>query len=302
MFRAGYVGLVGLPNAGKSTLLNAIVGEKVAIVTPKPQTTRGRVVGIHTTPEAQLCFVDAPGLIRAEKGLNKFLVKEFDDVIEESDVLIAVLGVDESRLEPLLEVAEKVKGAGKPWLIVITKTDLPLPHRARILREKMASFGVPVLEGSAERGEKGGASAKEFTNEVVNQVARLLPESPGPLFDPELFTTQSTRELAAELIREQCFLQLHEEIPYGIAVRMRQFAEDKGPTVRIEADIVLNKENHKQIVIGRGGQKLKLIGETARKQIEKLLGRPVYLGLHVVSRPKWTDTPNWLKELGYGLP
>ncbi len=294
MFHAGYVGLVGLPNAGKSTLLNALVGEKVAIVTPKPQTTRQRVVGIHTTKKAQLCFVDAPGLIRAQKGLNKFLANEFNDVCDQSDVLIAILGIDEEKLEPMEELIEKVKGTGKPWLIVIAKTDLPHTHRIRILREKFGALGVPMLEGSADK------EPKELADTLVQYLESMLPESPGPLFDPELFTTQSTRELVAELIREQCFIHLHEEIPYGLAVRIRLFDEE-AKTLKIEADLIVNKDNHKQMVIGSGGQRLKSIGQDARKGIEALLGRSVYLGLHVASRPKWIESPTWMKELGYGI-
>lgn len=294
MFRAGYVGLVGLPNAGKSTLLNAIVGEKVAIVTPKPQTTRQRVVGIHTTERAQICFVDAPGLIRAEKGLNKFLAHEFSDVVEQSDVLVAVLGIDEDRLEPMLDLVEKVKSANKPWLIVIAKTDLDKTHRIRILREKLALMNVPIVEGSAE------AEPKELSDMLVRHLETMLPESPGPLFDPELFTTQTTRELVAELIREQCFIHLHQEIPYGLAVRIRLF-DESGKTLKIEADLIVNKDNHKQMVIGTGGRRLKAIGQDARKNIEKLTGRQVYLGLHVAARNRWVESANFMKELGYGV-
>lgn len=294
MFRAGYVGLVGLPNAGKSTLLNSIVGEKVAIVTPKPQTTRQRVVGIHTTPKAQICFNDAPGLIRAEKGLNKFLAHEFADVMDESDVLVAVLGIDEDRLEPMLELVEKVKSSGKPWLVVITKTDLDKSHRIRILREKLAGCGAPIIEGSAED------EPKELADTLVQYLETMLPESPGPLFDPELFTTQTTREMVAELIREQCFIHLHQEIPYGLAVRIRLF-DESGKTLKIEADLIVNKENHKQMVIGTGGQRLKSIGQDARQSIEKLIGRQVYLGLHVAARNRWVESANFMKELGYGV-
>lgn len=296
MFRAGYVGLIGLPNAGKSTLLNAIVGEKVAIVTPKPQTTRQRVVGIRTDEAAQICFVDAPGLIRGEKGLNRFLAKEFSDVMNDADVLVAVLGVDEGRMETLLELVEEVKKTKKPWLVVVTKTDLPFEHRVRILREKLEAYGVPVLTGSAEH------DPKTLVQELVNHLQQLLPESPGALYDPELFTTQSTREMVAELVREQCFVNLHEEIPYGLAVRIRRFDETSGPLIRIEADLVVNKENHKQMVIGAGGQRLKKIGQEARREVEKLVGRQVYLGLHVTARPKWTEGPATLKEFGYGTP
>ncbi|MGE0763197.1 MAG: GTPase Era [Bdellovibrionales bacterium] len=293
-FRAGYVGLIGQPNAGKSTLLNAIVGEKVAIVTPKPQTTRSRVVGIHTSPTAQICFNDAPGLIRAQKGLNKFLQQELDDVVKESDALVAVLALDEGNLEKLLELATMVAEAKKPWMAVITKTDLPKVHRIAILREKLQSFGVKVVAISAEK------CPKEMRELLIPELEQLLPQSPGPLFDPEMYTTHSQRDLVTELVREQCFLHLHEEIPFGMAVRLRDF-DEQGPKIKIEADLIVTKNSHRGMVIGTAGQRLKHIGQDARREIEKMLQRPVYLGLHVVVRPKWNESPQWLKELGYGL-
>ncbi len=295
-YRAGYVGLIGLPNAGKSTLLNAVVGEKVAIVTPKPQTTRQRVVGLLTMDEGQLCFNDAPGLIRAEKGLNRFLAQEFTDVIADSDVLAAVLNIDEPKLDKLLEVVEVVRQSKKPCLVVITKCDLPqAQHRLEILRGQLANFAVPVVSGSASK------NPKEFGAEVAKALLPLLPENPGPLYPPDLFTPHSTRDLVAEIIREQCFLQLHEEVPFGLAVRIRRFIEDEGPTVKIEADIVVTKEGHKPMVIGAKGSRLKEIGTGARQEIEKLLGRKAFVGLHVAARPRWADQPHFMKEFGYGL-
>lgn len=294
-YRAGYVGLIGQPNAGKSTLLNTIVGEKVAIVTPKPQTTRQRVVGIHTSETAQICFNDAPGLIRSQRGLNQYLQQELDDVVKESDALVAVLAIDETKLEKLLELATMVEAAKKPWIAVITKADLPKLHRTVILREKLISqFGVKTLAISAEK------KPQEMRELLIPELEAMLPLSPGPLFDPELYTTHSQRDMVTELIREQCFMQLHEEIPFGIAVRLRSY-DESGPTIKIEADIIVTKHSHRGMVVGAGGQRLKTIGQEARVHIQKLIQRPIYLGLHVAIRPKWNENPQWLKELGYGL-
>lgn len=294
MFRAGYIGLMGLPNAGKSTLLNAVIGEKVAIVTPKPQTTRSRVVGIHTTPTAQICFNDAPGLVRAQKGLNKFLEQEFEEVIKESDALVAVLSIDEPNLDQLLAMVKVIQEARKPWMAVITKVDLPKMHRVGILREKLQSFGVPVIGISAEK------RPDEMRELLIPELEKMLPENPGPLFDPEMFTTHSQRDMVTELIREQCFLNLHEEVPFGMAVRVRSF-EEGATLVRIEADLVVTKDSHRGLVIGAGGQRLKQIGQQARQEIEKLVQTKVYLGLHVVVRQKWNENAHWLKEFGYDL-
>jgi GTPase len=295
MFRAGYVGLIGLPNSGKSTLLNTLVGEKVAIVTPKPQTTRQRIVGISTTKEYQCCFLDAPGFIRAEKGLNRFLAHEYAEVMKDADVLLAVIAIDEDERENLLEIVEAVSKQRKPWAVAITKTDLPYEHRTRNLQEELAKRNVPVICGSAEK------APKEFSAELMGVLSPLLPESPGALFDPELYTPHSVRDLVVELVREQCFLQLHEEVPFGLAVNLRAFDESSPTLVRIEADLVVSKENHKPMVIGRGAQKLKNIGEAARQQIEKLLQTKVYLGLHVTARTRWMENTTHMKEYGYGI-
>lgn len=294
-YRAGYVGLIGLPNAGKSTLLNALVGEKVAIVTPKPQTTRQRIVGMVNREKSQICFADAPGLIRSEKGLNKFLAQEFTDVIKDSDVLVAVLGIDEAKLENLLDVTEVIKASGKPWVIVLNKTDIPKLHRVLILREKLKEYGVPIISGSAEK------EPAELCQELLPILELKLPESPGPLYDKDMYTTHSSRDMASELIREQCFLNLHEELPFSMAIRIRSYDETSPTLVRIMADVVVSKESHRRMVIGTGGLRLKEIGQGARLEIEKLVGRKVFLGLHVVTRPKWNEQPSWLKEFGYGL-
>ncbi|MBX7232453.1 MAG: GTPase Era [Bdellovibrionales bacterium] len=294
-YRAGYVGLIGQPNAGKSTLLNAILGEKLAIVSPKPQTTRQRVVGIYNGKSAQICFADAPGLIRAEKGLNRFLAHEFSDVISESDVLLAVLALDEKKPELLREVADLVHSTKKPWAIVITKTDLPLKHRHSILRDLLAGYDVPKFWVSALTKQS------ELKEMILPCLVEKLPLSPGPLFPLELYTPHSLRDLATEYIREQCFVHLHQEIPFNLAVRLRSFDENSGKKVQLEADLVVGKPNHRPIVIGQGGQKLKTIGQTARLEIEKLLGRSVILKLHVAVRPQWMDNPNTMKEFGYAL-
>jgi len=293
-YRAGFVGIIGLPNSGKSTLMNALVGEKVSIVTAKPQTTRRRVMGLVSDKNFQIVFVDAPGVVNAKSGLNMFLHEEAQDVISQSDVLVAVLNIDERSPEHLDQILSLVKESGKPWVALIHKVDLPELHRPQILRDKLAALGVPVIQGSA-------LSQPEGLREVLLEaVLPLLPAADGPLYDEELYTLSTTRELCAEIIREKCFETLHQEVPFGLAVKVLKFDEES-PVIKIYSEILVAKENHRPIVIGSGGAALKKIGTEARKEIEKLLGEKVYLDLQVQSKRDWQKNRGIMKELGYVL-
>ena len=294
-YRAGFVGLIGLPNSGKSTLMNALVGEKVSIVTSKPQTTRRRVMGLISEKDFQIVFVDAPGVVKAKSGLNLFLREEAEDVISQSDALIAVLNIDERRAEHLEEIVQMVKASGKPWIALIHKTDLPQLHRPQILREKLALLGVPIAQGSSL------VEPKAVREILLERLLTMIPEAKAPLYDEELYTLSSTRELCAEIIREKCFELLHQEIPFGLAVKIQRYAEDDGPLVNIFSEIMVAKENHRAIVIGREGATLKQIGTEARKEMEKLTGRRIYLDLKVQSKKGWQKNPGMMKDLGYVL-
>lgn len=292
-YRAGFVGLVGMPNAGKSTLVNILVGEKVAIVTPKPQTTRKRMLGIVAKDDYQAIFVDAPGVTRSTSGLNDFLQTEWRSVIEDSDFLLAILNLDEKGPEPLVGILELVRRSGKPWAAVITKYDLGTDDRVGFLKAELLKDNVPIVITSSK--ENPEAAAKD----VLELIAQSLPEADGPLFDPELITTSNLRDMTAEIIREKCFLELGEEIPYGLGIKIQAFNERQGRPTEIIADIIVDKESHKPMVIGSGGRKIKAIGTAARGDIERLIGSRVYLELHVVVKEKWTRSPNVLKDLGY---
>ena len=296
-FKAGFLGLIGQPNAGKSTLLNLLVEEKVSIVTPKPQTTRRRVLGIMNSPEAQVVLVDAPGVVKSKTGLNAFLEREAQDVIKDSDCLCAVLNLDEDRKENLDQIIELVRASGKPWFAVITKVDLTDKlHRLDRLRQELRDQFPKnrVLEVS-KTWEK---DAKEFREEFLSEVKRNLPSSPAPLYDIELFTPHTIREMACEIIREKCFEELHHEIPYNLAVRISKFEEGQGIT-KIFAEIVVAKEGHKPIVIGKGASLIKKIGMKARLELEKLTQEKIYLNLDVAVRDEWFTNPRLMKELGY---
>jgi GTP-binding protein Era len=295
-YRAGFVGLIGLPNSGKSTVMNSLVGEKVSIVTAKPQTTRRRVLGVISESGLQAIFVDAPGLVRAKSGLNLFLRDEAHDVIAQSDVLVAVLNLDAESFESLDDVVRLARESGKPWIALIHKTDLPELHRPRILRDKLADAGAAaIVQGSARAG---GEALREI---LLAEVRGLLPAADGPLYDQDLYTLSNTRDLCAEIIREKCFEHLHQEVPFGLAVKILKFDEDSGPVIKLFAEILVAKDNHRPIVIGKGGQVLKVIGTEARKDIETLNERKVYLDLRVCAKPDWQKNPGVMKELGYVL-
>ena len=295
-YKAGFVGLIGQPNAGKSTLMNYLIDQKVSIVTSKPQTTRRRVIGIQNIPTAQIVFVDAPGIIKAEKGLNAFLVKEAEDVIKESDVILAVLNIDETSADDLEKIISLAKSSGKPWMGIITKTDVAdKAHRILIVKEMVEKHGVKCLQISSLKDGKEGRSS------VLDEISRLLPKAEAPLYDQELFTTENMRQLCSEIIREKCFEKLNFEIPYQLAVNIRKFDENSKPCPKIYADIIVSKESHKPIVVGKKGAVIKEIGQSSRKEIEDLMGQKIYLELNVSVKENWFDQTNFMKELGYVL-
>lgn len=295
--KAGFVGLVGRPNAGKSSLVNHIIGEKVGIVTDKPQTTRQRVIGVYSEPELQALFVDAPGMVRSTSGINKFLQDELDDVIENSDVLVAVLNIDEKDPKQIDQILEMTAKSGKPWMAIATKSDITeFSRRLLVLKDKVAEYKVPFLQVSTKY------RPKDILNEWVPLLKELLPESPAPLFDPEVYTTQNMRQLAGELIREKCFENLHHEVPYGIAVKILKYVENQGPVVKIYGEVVVSKEGHRAMVVGSGAKSIRRIGTSSRKELEKIIGRKVYLDLHVKVRKDWMKQKNMMKEYGYVVP
>lgn len=298
MYRAGFLGLIGQPNAGKSTLMNFLVEEKVSIVSSKPQTTRRRILGIWSSEAGQIVFVDAPGVIKADKGLNGFLAQEAQDVIGNSDALVAVISVDEEKPENAERVIDMVSKSGKPWIGVITKTDIgDKAHRVMILKRMIEDKGGKAFSTSV----KDSKDVKEEREALLIEMLQILPESPAPLYDVELFTNENIREMASEIIREKCFEFLHHEIPYSLAVRIIKFEEDAQPVPKIYAEILVSKESHKAIVVGKKAAVIKEIGMAARKEIEKLMDQKIFLDIKVLAKPEWFDNKRMMKELGYVL-
>lgn len=299
IFKSGFVGVIGLPNAGKSTLVNLLVGEKVGIVTPKPQTTRQKILGVLTQDNYQCVFADAPGVIQAESGINHFIQKEYEGVIADSDVLLAVLNIDESKPERLQNIIDLVAKSGKPWMVVISKVDLGRVHRVDHLELILKDYNVPIVATKVH--SKFSEEKLSITRQsVLSCLKTLLPDGP-QLYDEEVYTTHTVRELCSEIIREHCLRSLHQEIPYESAVRIVKFDDSNEKIDRVYAEIIVDKISHKSIVIGTGGQVIKRIGTSARKEIEVLTGKKLFLDLHVSVEPHWVKNNKKMKELGYEI-
>lgn len=294
--RTGFVAIVGRPNVGKSTLLNALVGERVSITSRKPQTTRQRVVGVLTrgAPPAttQFIFVDTPGFQRQHKSLlTRRMNEEITAALAGVDVIVLVIEArgwtDED--ERLLKL---IPQAGSGVVLAINKTDMLSDRNALLplLAESAQRFSFAALVPvSAERGRQLG--------DLLHAIEGLLPEGE-PLFDSDQFTDRSQRFLAAEFIREKAFRLLGDELPYGVAVTIDKWEEDER-RASIAATLLVARDSHKGIVIGEGGAKLREIGRLARAEIEQLLGKPVHLDTWVRVRRGWTDDARALRRLGY---
>jgi len=293
--KSGLVSLVGRPNAGKSTLLNRLVGQKVAIVSDKPQTTRHRIVGVRNAPDTQIVFIDTPGIHKPLHRMNKRMVDAAIDTLKEVDV--AVLVVD-AALKPGSGdafVLDLVGKAGTSTVLVLNKIDqidkprlLPLMHQYAAALPFKAIVPISALTGDGEV-------------DLLQAIAAALPEGEA-LYPEDYLTDQSERHLAAELIREKVLHHTRDELPYSTAVLIDQFEEPKaeGGLTRIFASILVDQASQKPIVVGKGGDMIKRIGIEARKDLEEMLGGRVYLELHVKVREDWRDDERLLNEMGLG--
>jgi len=288
--RSGFVAIIGRPNVGKSTLLNQLLGQKVAIVTPKPQTTRGRILGIKTLENAQIIFIDTPGLHRPRNLITRRMVEVAERAAEEADLRLWVVDAGEGITAADRAIAERLRAEKAPTCAVLNKID-------KVSRNDL----LPMLAGLDQilpGRDVVPVSALRRTNfkELLDQIVRLLPEGPR-YYDPEEFTDQTERMLAQEVVREKVLLQMRAEIPYAVAVTVDKF-EDKGNLAVITASIHVERESQKAIMIGAGGARIKEIGRAARLELEQMLGRRVYLELFVRVQQEWTKREALLKEFG----
>ncbi|HKV24524.1 MAG TPA: GTPase Era [Candidatus Acidoferrum sp.] len=290
-YKSGFAAIVGRPNAGKSTLLNRLVGQKVAIVTSKPQTTRNRIQGIVTRPEGQIIFIDTPGLHTPDSALGRQMMREVTAAVEGIDVML--LMVDASRGQPekdemLLEQAKRFPGK---TILVLNKVDrLEKPKLLPLIAEfeKLFPFKA-IVPISALKGSGCG--------ELVKEVLRSLPNGE-PYFPEDQITDQPERFLAAEIVREKAIQAMHHELPYAVAVRVEKY-EELPKLTRIEAMVNVERATQKKILIGQKGSMLKKIGTEARKELEKLLGTKVFLGLFVKVEENWRENPRLVRELDW---
>ena len=289
-FHSGFVAVVGRPNVGKSTLVNRLVGEKVSIVSPKPQTTRNRILGIVGTEHSQVVFVDTPGIHKPKTKLGEYMEKSVQDAVQGIDILCVLIDASKPRPEDH-ELAESYKGFKVPKYLLLNKTDLVRPQDLLPIISSFADAGFDmVLPISAKAGEG--------VNTLMQEIYKHLPQ--GPRYYPDdLWTDQNERQMIAEIIREKALMNLREEVPHGIGVEVLSVKEIRKDLTEIQADIYCERASHKTIIIGRKGEMLQKIGSQARADIEKLLDCHVNLQLWVKVRTGWMDSSSDLKSLGY---
>jgi GTP-binding protein Era len=290
-FKSGFVAIVGRPNAGKSTLVNTLVGRKVAIVSPKPQTTRNRIQGILNRDDAQIVLIDTPGIHKAENVLSRQMMDELQHALEDIDVLSLIVDASVEFGPGDRFSIEWVRRFHGPVFLLLNKGDriskpqlLPLIDRYRRLYEFAEIFPISALTG-------------EGCLDLVNGWLARLPEAP-PYFPPEQFTDQPERFLAAEIVREKAILATREEVPYAIAVLVDSF-EEGADLIKIRATLYVEREGQKGILIGKGGETIKKIGTQARKELESILGAHIFLELFVKVQPNWRQSPALVRQLDW---
>lgn len=296
-FRSGFVAVLGRPNAGKSTLVNALLGQKVAAVSPRPQTTRRRQLGILTRKDAQLIFVDTPGIHDPRHKLGEFLNQEAEAALEGVDVILFLVDISAEPTEDDARIASLLKGISPrvPLALVANKCDLIQPG---LLTPRLATFralvdsDMKVLSISATRGDG--------LNQLLDLIISMLPVRP-PDYEEDQVTDLYERDIAADLIREAALFKLRDEVPHSLAVRIDEFTERANGMTYIAATLFVERESQKGIVIGEGGRMLKQIGTRARQEIESMGGHKVYLELRVKVEKDWRNDESALKRFGYKI-
>lgn len=290
-FRSGFAAIIGMPNVGKSTLLNSIVGQKIAIISDKPQTTRNKILAIYTNDEEQIVFTDTPGIHKPHNRLGEYMVHVAKESMNEMDVLLFV--VDATRkIQPMeREIAENVSKTGVPCILVMNKVD-------QVRKENL----LPLIADYSSIHEFDSivplsAKTKDGVDILLNNIREYLAEGPKFYFD-DMVTDQPEKQIAAEIIREKMLWLLDKEVPHGVAIEISKM-EEKENITNIYANIFCEKMTHKGIVIGKNGEMLKKVGSLARGDIEKMLGKKVYLELWVKVKSDWRNNNYLMKNFGY---
>ena len=291
MKRTGFIAIVGRPNVGKSTLMNSILGEKVAIVSSKPQTTRNRITGIHTKGEDQFVFLDTPGMHSPKNTLGEYMVKAADSTMRDADAVVLVVdtGKEISTVEE--NVMAYLKKSGIPALLALNKIDM---YRREQIAETIAKYAA---KHDFEAFVPISARSGKNVDELLDECAKFLSESDW-FFPDDMVTDQPERQIAAEIIREKILRTLNKEIPHGTAVVIEEFKDERS-LISIRAEIFCEKASHKGIIVGKNGASLKLIGTYAREDLEKLFGTKVYLNLWVKVKENWRESARTVSNFGY---
>ena len=290
--RSGYVAVIGRANAGKSTLINVMVGEKVSIVSPKPQTTRDRILGVLTEDEFQLVFVDTPGIYKARNALTDMMMRTTDTSAKSVDFILYVLDGHEGVKEEDFELIKKYKALGLPMAVAYTKIDIMPKENIPLDMAKFADSGldIDVFPVSARKG-KNIKPLKEF-------LVQNMPEG-DKVFEQDIVSDKSERFMISEIMREKILLKFDKEIPHGIAIVINTFEQNENGVYDINLDIVCERANHKAILIGKQGKAIKEVSSFARQDMEKFLGGKVFLTTYVKVKEDWRDRPGLLREYGY---
>lgn len=290
--RSGTVAVIGRANAGKSTLINVMVGEKVAIVSPKPQTTRDRILGVLTREDRQIAFVDTPGIYRRRNALTDFMMRTTEKTAADVDAILFVHDGHAGLSESDFELMKKYKATGLPMLVAYTKIDImpkqKIPDDIKALYD--AGIDCDVYPVSARKGQN--------IKKLEQAVCDILPEGE-KLFEQDIVSDRSEKFMIAEIMREKILLKYEHEIPHGVAIVINTFARQDSGVFEINLDIICEKKSHKAILIGKQGQALKEVAAFARQDMEKFLEAKVYLTVYVKVREDWRDSNGLLKELGY---
>ena len=291
MKRTAFIAIVGRPNVGKSTLLNAMLGEKIAIVSRKPQTTRNRITGILTKGEDQFVFLDTPGIHRPQTKLGDFMVKTATGTMGDSDAVILIVEAGKPMGQVEENVIEQIKTKSLPAILVINKTDLSSPEKiAETIKTYSDAYDFNAFIPISAKKQDG-------VSIVLDEASKLLRESDW-FFPEDMVTDQPERQFVSEIIREKLLRTLDKEIPHGTAVVIEGF-EDLGRMIKVRAEIYCEKESHKGIIVGKNGAALKLVGTYAREDLEKFFGVKVYLNLWVKVKANWRDNEITISNFGY---
>ncbi len=291
VYKSGFVSIIGRPNVGKSTLLNSLVGEKIAIISQRPQTTRNKIQGILTTDNSQIIFIDTPGMHKPKNKLGEYMVKSITGAMGEVDLILLVIDADKQTQNLDIKIVNDLSNVSTPVILVINKIDeinkneiLPLVQRYQEMFSFKAIIPISALENDG-------------IDLVKDEIIKILPE--GPMFFPDdMITDQPEKQIVSELIREKILRRLSKEVPHGIAVEIT-LMKVKPEIVEINANIYCEKDSHKAIIIGKNGEMLKKIGTSARHDIERFLGMKVFIQLWVKVKKDWRNSEYLIKEFGY---